>query len=325
MTTVRILLPCPPRTEARAWGDWYFCHSLGDALTRLGCHVRYSYQTRPHRKMRPLRWLERGWTGLVRRLRRDEVELVVRGGRYWSPVKGKTQLLWLISQSGTVTEGELSGYAHVFVASPTFLERIRQACKGASLLYQCTDASRFVPVDSHEARLLYVGNRRRAVPRDIVRRVIEAGLPLTVWGRGWEEILPKQAYAGLHIENTDLPRHYGAARAVLNDHTDDMRRDGFVSNRVYDVLACGTPLVTERMSGLPEGLAEHLHLYGDEAECLAQLRDLAERAPDPGPLRALADRVRNDHSFDARARDILAVISQLSGQPVPSRPGVAAL
>lgn len=316
---IRLLLPCPPRTAARAWGDWYFGHSLGTALERLGCTVRYSYR-RDNVFTRLL-------TGATRFFRRDEVELVIRGKRVWSRIPGKRCLAWIISQSDSVTPEELRGYAHVFVASPDFLERIAGDCAAASLLYQCTDASRFAPPppEAERRRILFVGNRRAYAPREIVAKAIAAGHDIEVWGRGWEDLVPAANYAGLHVENAALAEHYGRASAVLNDHTDEMRRDGFVSNRVYDVLACGTPLVTERMAGLPEGFAEALLLYEDEAEFLARLSELPNIAGVmTGRLRAFASHVRAEHSFDVRARAIFAVIAKLSGQSAPLRPGVAA-
>lgn len=317
--TVRLLLPCPPRTAARAWGDWYFGHSLGAALERLGCTVRYSY--------RRDNVITRLATRLARRLRRNEVELVIRGKRVWRRIPGKPCVAWIISQSDSVTAEELRGYSHVFVASPEFLARIEGQCESASLLYQCTDAARFAPLDGQDTRrrILFVGNRRAYAPRDIVLKAIAAGHDIEVWGRGWDEVLDAGSYAGLHVENTELPAAYGRAKAVLNDHTDEMRRDGFVSNRVYDVLACGTPLVTERMAGLPDGFAEELLLYGDEAEFLARLEELPDRADQmTGRLRAFAAHVRAEHSFDVRARDIFAVIAKLSGQSAPLAPRVAA-
>lgn len=316
---LRLLLPCPPRTAKRAWGDWYFGHSLGAALERLGCSVRYSYRRDSI--------LTRALSRVIRRFRRDEVELVIRGKRVWTPIPGKPCVVWIISQSDSVTEDELRDYAYVFVASPVFLSRIAGACGGASLLYQCTDADRFAPPEegAERRRILFVGNRRDYAPREIVQTAIAAGHDVEVWGRGWDTVLPGGHYAGLHIENAALARHYGGAQAVLNDHTEDMRADGFVSNRVYDVLACGTPLLTERMSGLPEGFAEMLLLYGDEDEFLARMDELqAAAAPMTRRLRAFADHVRAEHSFDARAREIFDVIAKLSGQSVPLRPGVAA-
>lgn len=47
-------------------------------------------------------------------------------------------------------------------------------------------------------------------------------------------------------------RYYRSAVWALNDHWSDMRDRGFVSNRVFDVLASGGRLLTDEVEGLDE-------------------------------------------------------------------------
>lgn len=306
-TRIRVLLPCPPRTAERAWGDYYFGHSLGDALEQQGYQVCYSYapQTRRERL-----------ASLIERLKnRDEIELIIRGKREWSPLPGKRSLIWVISQSASIRPRELGRYDHVFCASPKFLEQIASACRSSSLLYQCTDATRFVPQSEQAGeQVVFVGNRRKYAPRDIVLRLIEQGIALAVWGRGWEDALPAARYRGLHIENTELPKTYGTAGAVLNDHTSDMLADGFVSNRVYDVLASGVPVVTERMDGIPEDLLPYVYLYDPGTVPVEELTQaVADSLSDRSKFTQFAKHVGQVHSFAARAHAIAGVIQKLTG------------
>ena len=37
---------------------------------------------------------------------------------------------------------------------------------------------------------------------------------------------------------------------MLADHWDDMREHGFISNRIYDALACGAVVVSDDVAGL---------------------------------------------------------------------------
>ena len=39
---------------------------------------------------------------------------------------------------------------------------------------------------------------------------------------------------------------------MLNDHWDTMRAWGFVSNRIFDVLACGTPVISDHLPEIEE-------------------------------------------------------------------------
>ena len=52
------------------------------------------------------------------------------------------------------------------------------------------------------------------------------------------------------MPNDELRRVYSSAGIVLNDHWDDMRAHGFVSNRIYDALACGAVVVSDDVPGL---------------------------------------------------------------------------
>jgi len=302
---IRLLLPCPPRTRKRAWGDWYFGQSLGAALARLGADVRFSYvQSKAYR---------RGYDAWNRKRHADEVALVLRGKRDApEPLPEQRAVMWLISQSQSITPKELARFEHVFVASEPFHAEIKDQCQSSSVLHQCTDITRFTPKShpTEKGPILFVGNRRDYAPRPIVQSVLDANLPLEVWGKGWKDHLPAEVYAGLHIENDSLASHYGRARVVLNDHTEDMVKDGFVSNRVYDVLASGGRIFTEDMPGIPEDLREYLWLYEDYSPAGAELVSLLNSEKHVAPSETAARHVQAHHSFDDRARMILDVITK---------------
>lgn len=301
--TIRLLLPCPRRTSNRVWGDYYFGHSLGDALARRGYRICYSYapRTLAHRLM----------TFMSRLRNRNEIEIVIRGKKVWGRLTFKTSLIWVISQASSLRADELGSFDHVFVASPQHLDKIQGDCKSASLLYQCTDAQRFFPKRKTEtSETVFVGNRRANAPRDVVLRLVEQGLNIAVWGQGWKDLLPASVYRGVHIENDVLAETYSNASVVLNDHNADMRENGFVSNRVYDVLACGTPIVTEDMAGIPPDLSEHVDLYSDDQDVRPAIEHAQQRPR--APLEKISRHVRENHSFDARAKSISNVIESLT-------------
>lgn len=306
MTQIRLILPCPPMKKGRAWGDWYFGHSLGDALERQGCTVRYTY--RHSNRLRRLK----AW--MLRLVSRDDVEVVIRGSVAWKPLPWKRCVQWVISQTDTLERETLRAFDHVFFGSDRYMAEHSASCKSASLLLQCTDSTCFVPnATGPETEVLFVGNRRPYAKRDVVKRAIEAGFKVSVWGKGWDGEIPETSYAGSHIKNKELSAHYASARVVLNDHTADMRRDGFVSNRVYDVLASGTPVVTEDMPGIPADLRPYLFLYSNEEELIERLTEAKEASPERRmELKTFADVVRQEHSFDRRASTILEVVSGLN-------------
>jgi spore maturation protein CgeB len=99
---------------------------------------------------------------------------------------------------------------------------------------------------------------------------------------------------------------------VLNDHHDDMRSEGFVSNRLFDAVASGARVITDPILDAA-GLAE---LFGPAVQVYETPGDLARLAtlPDPDAVfgdetvrRAAADRIRREHSFAARAARLIEV------------------
>ncbi|SFR08166.1 hypothetical protein SAMN04515673_10514 [Poseidonocella sedimentorum] len=289
------MLPCPPPEGGRAWGDYYFAQSLSEALNRIGVSTSLQFVTE--------REPASGIKGWIKRISFEPgVDLVIRGKapfkRHWP----RPIFIWLISQADKLTEKEISRARHIFVASPTYCAELQARGVSASLLLQCTDPTVFSP-DKRRAELasdiLFVGNRRKYAERNVVRELVEAELPIQVWGRGWSDLLPAAVFGGEHIPNHLLGGYYASANVVLNDHTDSMRKMGFLSNRAYDVLASGTSLVTERMDGVPAEFRDHIYLY-DEGTAVDTVKR-ALRAPhrDRSDIAAL---VREHHSFDVRAR-----------------------
>lgn len=93
---------------------------------------------------------------------------------------------------------------------------------------------------------------------------------------------------------------------VLNDHWDDMREEGFVSNRIFDVLATGARLLSDEVAGLDAVLGAAVptwHATSDFARLTAE--PFEAHYPDPAARLAIAERVVAEHSFDARAATLL--------------------
>lgn len=296
--TFRLRLPCGPPGE-NVWGDFYFARSLAQALERRGHGVNFDFA----RKGLGLRWLVGRVAG-----KPADVDLILRGKVAYRRRRGRPAIMWLYSNADSVTDGELAAMDHVLVASRSHAARLAaRGLTNVSEMLQCTDATLFSPDRARPDRAtdcLFVGNRRD-FDRPAVAYALRAGLPLAVWGRRWEGHLPDGVLRGRHIANEDLGSYYASARVVLNDHTPDMAANGFMSNRAYDVMASGAPLVTDLAAELPEDLAAGVYGFTDaESFRDAVARAMAEGAALRDRRRALADHVRREHSFDARARVI---------------------
>ena len=131
-------------------------------------------------------------------------------------------------------------------------------------LLQCTDAEVFHPglaePDTGPA-VLFVGNHRGA-PRPALTGALAAGAEVEVHGEGW----PNLTVASRQVPNAELGRLYASAGVVLNDHWADMRRDGFVSNRLFDAAACGARALSYDVAGASELFGGLVRTFTEPAE-----------------------------------------------------------
>jgi hypothetical protein len=239
---------------------------------------------------------------------------VLRGLDHVGPRPGRVNLEWVISHPDLVTGAELAGFDRVYAASSTWAAATT-ATTGVRVtpLLQCTDPRLFNPSrgepDTGPA-VLFVGNSRD-VYRRAVRSALAVGADIEVHGSDWERFLAPNLIASTIVANDDLGALYCSAGVVLNDHHDDMRRDGFLANRLFDVAACAARLVTDEIDGLSEVFGDVVRTFHDETEMGPLLADPAT-AFAPREVRvALAETVIREHSFDHRAHLLLEDAARL--------------
>jgi predicted O-methyltransferase YrrM len=276
---------------AAGWGDFHFAASLAAALERLGHRAAVLAQDQ--------------WADAV-----ADIDIVIRGLQAFAPVPGRPCLMWLISHPGSVTDAELLAMDHVFVASEPFARALSARLPGlpVSLLHQAFDPAVMRPYDTAPASgLLFVGMNRDG-GRPAVLNALAAGYPVDLHGPGWQDDPRTAAFQrSQRVDNADLGRLYSGAQAVLCDYWDDMRASGFVSNRLFDVLASGAPPVSEAIDGIPADLAPWVHTFADAAGFRAAAdAALSEGADRRAERRAFAAGMAERHSFDARAAVIVA-------------------
>lgn len=292
--------PATALGRGEQWGDTHFCRRLAEALRRLGQTVAVDHREAFDRE-----------TG-----RFDDVTLVVRGLTPHTPTPGAVNLAWLISHPELMDRVEAAGYDRLFAAGPAWAEQKAREWKvRIDPLLQATDPALFHPdraTPDSGPRVLFVGSARDG-QREIVRQAVAAGLPVTVHGPGWAGHLPPEQVAGDYLANAELGAAYRAAGIVLNDHWAQMRAGGFLSNRLFDAAASGARVVTDDVE-FPAGLES---LFGRSVQVARTAEDLTRLAADLAIFgddterRAVAARVRAEHSFDARARVLLDAALEL--------------
>ena len=293
---LQIAAPAGPRGER--WGDWHFAQSLAAALRRQGHQAVVDLR---EALARPTNYL-------------DDVRLVIRGLDRVAAVPGQVNLIWVISHPDLVSADELAGYDHVFAAGRRWAQDVtdRWGVPVESLL-QCTDTSIFAPsAAEHDTghAVLFVGNSRN-VYRPAVEAAVKAGVDLAVYGGMWETYIDPRLVLAQSVPNDRLPAMYRAAGVVLNDHWDDMRREGFWSNRLFDVAAAGGRVLSDHIDGTAEIFGPSVRTWRS-AEHLTELlgQPLGELFPDDANLVENALRIGREHSFDARARRLVEVAVQ---------------
>jgi GT2 family glycosyltransferase len=268
-----------------AWGDTHFAADLARALRDLGQTVGTSRHG-AHAA---------GPTHL------DDVSLFIRGLHSATPVPGTLNILWVISHPDTVTPDEVQQFDLVFAASRQWAANM-SARSGVDVrpLLQATaiDPDAITePWPDEVTEAVFVGSSAGR-SRPLVHDVIAAGIPVAVYGHGWDGLLPEGSWKGRWVDPADLPALYRRHGLVIADHWPDMAANGFLSNRVYDAVAAGAHVITDHLpdgSDLPPG----------SVTCWS---GVAGEIPAEERRSQAADEVRNRHGFGDRAQAIGAYV-----------------
>lgn len=288
-----IEIAAPGRLIHEQWGDFHFASALVAALQAAGERAEIHFRGSRNRPARQL----------------ADVNLVLRGLQPAAPVVGRRNLLWVISHPAEVNASELEGFELVFAASQSWAAK-RSAEWGCDIrpLLQATDF--YLPDAPREHGLVFVGSSR-GTERHGLSAAIAAGLELDVYGAGWPDNLPANVHLHGYADNAELPAIYGGASAVICDHWDDMRQEGFIANRVFDVLASGGVAISDDVPGLAELLPSGVRVYRDAAELVELCKSVGQWLPGPAERAETAARVQTEHSFAARVRQLIAEVDRL--------------
>ena len=291
----------PDWEQARLWGDLHFATALGRALARLG--HRWRVDILPE-------WDSPAGSGF-------DVVVHFRGRSDHACAPGQFNVLWLISHPDELADEAADGYDLVCVASAAHAERLRERISTpVRVLDQATDPRLFYPdcdpALAHE--LVFVGNSR-GTQRKILDDLLPTRRDLAIWGSGWEDSPAARYLRGRHVANEELRRVYSSAAIVLCDHWPDMRTSGFSSNRLYDAVACGALIVSDRVAGLNGAFGDAVVTYERREELEPLLTRLLD---DPAERERRVDgareRILAGETFDDRARDLLAWVEDLAGE-----------
>ena len=300
---IAIMTPVRKWSEAEAWGDFHF------AVAMKKCFEKKGYRA----EIRILPEWEKEFDG--------KYVIVLRGLSVYHPKKEHVNLMWNISHPDEVTPEEYNQYDAVFVSSLIWAEHLRPRLKVPVYpLLQCTDPGVFngPKYGDGEKRyeLLFVGNSRKEL-RPILKDLIPTPYDLAVYGNYWHNRIDERYIRGEIIPNHKLGREYHDATILLNDHWEDMKDKGFISNRIFDGLAAGAFIITDDVAGLSDVLKDCVGVYHNREELAEKVKYYMEH---PEERAEMAERgmalVRKNHTFRARVDEMLRVMETCDNKPL---------
>lgn len=297
-----IKIPAPHWHVAENWGDYYFALSIAKYVRRKNWSTRMQVHSDWHTD-----------------LDRDcDAVLVIRGLERYYTKKKHFNVMWNISHPDMVSDEEYIAYDHVFIASDYWAEKIRKKLNSKNIqsLLQCTDHEIFnTPHEQdlsndHHHTFLFVGNSLRRY-RISVKYAIENNLNIDVYGPNWSDFIDKKYMKSDFIPNEELHKHYYNAKILLNDHWKDMAEKGFISNRIFDALASGAVLLTDRIRDCDKNISRYLSVYQNKDDFSKKINlILSNHSKYKKQALEAREFIVNNHSFEKRISDILEVIEK---------------
>ena len=295
-----IKLPSIPGPSGDNWGDTHLARSLAAALRELGQDV-VSYRRGTHQSHASYL---------------DDVVLGIRGLERIHPQAGKINVLWVISHPDDVTIDELQSFDLVFAASDKWSRQMTaKSGRPVRVLRQAVDTRQLPSVDTPTgdgSRPVFVGGKYGDRRRQVVFDAMQAGIDFEVHGPGWEGLIPAPVLRSSYVPNHEVTAVYRSRGLVLADHWDDMAREGFIANRIFDAVGAGARVISDAVPGIEESFEGAVQVYRSVEElgylCSPEGR---ERFPTPETLATIAKRVREEESFLSRAQVLVEAVRRV--------------
>lgn len=261
---IAIVLPSSERASSPYYyqkdGDFFLADDLKQGLQKLGYKVEYRFREN------------------YEDLKLGDIGNVIYFKGYYNfehlpdaedKDDGRKRVLYLYYVEGLKPE-ILNEVDVVACASKKFIkEVVTPAGVAATYIPQFTNPDRFKPSAKEADKaypVLFVGSDHTGFGRKSVDYAVLAGADLSVFGKFWEKSLQPDVLKGNFIENNELYRYYASADVVLNDHREDMRYFGFISNRIFDVTASGGFILTDYLPEIEEVYGDSIATYKDYYE-----------------------------------------------------------
>lgn len=294
--TISIKSPNPKKE--RFWGDYFFALALKKSFEKYGFNV--FIQERED-------WYDSNV--------KSDINIILRGLIEFKPNPDAINVMWNISHPDLVTYKEYESYDICFISSEKYANDLNNKLNTPiKPLLQCTDPDIFYfsKQDDIAEDILFVGITR-GVYREIIKDMMETDFDVSIYGSGWERYVDEKYIKGEFIPNSELHKYYSSCKILLNDHWEDMRDGDFPSNRLFDALACGTFVISDKIPSAETLFEGNIVTYDDADDLNKKIEYYLTHDDERKEIAQKGKEiVLKNHTFDNRVDTILKSLKKLN-------------
>ena len=301
-------------------GDYFIAEDLKNAFIELNYQTDVDYRGeyhRPHPTQPDINIYMRGYTKFYAPFGEKTNILYVYYPMAYNTSSNKKQLKSKLNKRSPMPQNsslddDFQNYDIIAVASKTYAKELNDNNINAIYIPQFTNPQKFYPDPQEELKtdILFVGSNWH--DRTSLRYAIEEGFNVSVYGFNWEGIIPHHMYKAPYISNDVLNKYYSSAKIVLNDHRPDMKKYGFVNNRIYDATASGALVISDYIEEIENVYGNSVPMYKNKEELKNLLTYYLSHEEE---RKALAQKAREitlrEYTNTNIAKKILSHVSQL--------------
>jgi len=221
-------------------------------------------------------------------------------------------ILWIHSHPDWISPEVLKKYQKIYCISRPFTRKIIDMGFHADFLMVPTNMT---PAHCEKRYdIVFVGNTRQNKMRQVISDLGDSIYKVKIWGWGWKGLIPDAWYGGEYYENARLNELYAASKIVLNDHHDDMKREGFINPRILDVLASGGFVVSDDVFGMNDFLDYSVPTYHSAGELRALINAYISDDAARERLAEKGRKIASQYTYAACCKEIIRHISTISGK-----------
>ena len=271
--------------EQRVWGDYWFKENLLKAFAKAGYPINNSS---------------------------PKILLHLFGEPLAELPSDTYNILWIHSHPDRITPEVLEKYQKIYCISKSFTKKIIDMGFDADFLMVPTNMTPLHCKKKYD--IVFVGNTRQNRIRKVIGDLGDSPYQVKIWGWGWKGLIPEAWYGGEYYENARLNELYAASRIVLNDHHDDMKREGFINPRVLDVLASGGFVISDDLPGMNDFLGCSVPTYHSAGELRALLDTYISDDAARERLAEKGRQIASQYTYTACCDEIIRHIKTISGK-----------